>query len=335
MLIPGWLGKALPRPRTPWDWVLLVASTMAGVGMLPFLGLIAARLFSPDSNLILIWANAYTFWIYLPAYPVAVAALALRRWMAGGLAVVVVAFHFAWVLPDYRPAESIPAEARSAPRLRLMTANVFYENPDESGIADEVLDVDPDVLFFQEFNRDIGEALEANGAAARLPFRQAARGKGYNIAIYSRFPFEDIVVLPAGTRGLIRATVRVEGIEVVLYDVHPSSPSPGETGEDWNAEWKAITAMLNGAPGPLIVAGDFNMNQHHRWYRKLKDQGLDNCHEERGRGDATTWPKNRKLRPIRIDQVFHSEGVVCLSIREGKGEGSDHRPLIAELAILP
>lgn len=97
--------------------------------MLPFLGLIAARLFSPDSNLILIWANAYTFWIYLPAYPVAVAALALRRWMAGGLAVVVVAFHFAWVLPDYRPAESIPAEARSAPRLRLMTANVFYENP--------------------------------------------------------------------------------------------------------------------------------------------------------------------------------------------------------------
>jgi endonuclease/exonuclease/phosphatase family metal-dependent hydrolase len=62
--------------------------------------------------------------------------------------------------------------------------------------------------------------------------------------------------------------------------------------------------MLNGAPGPLIVAGDFNMNQHHRWYRKLKDQGLDNCHEERGRGNATTWPKNRKLRPIRIDRSF-------------------------------
>jgi endonuclease/exonuclease/phosphatase (EEP) superfamily protein YafD len=90
-----------------------------------------------------------------------------------------------------------------------------------------------------------------------------------------------------------------------------------------------------------VVAGDFNMTQHHRWYGELKDIGLRNCHEERGRGRATTWPYHNGRRPyrllpaIRIDHVFVSEGVTCMSIAEGAASGSDHRPVIANLAILP
>jgi endonuclease/exonuclease/phosphatase family metal-dependent hydrolase len=38
---------------------------------------------------------------------------------------------------------------------------------------------------------------------------------------------------------------------------------------------------------------------------------------------------------MRLDHVLVSPGVETRSIREGRGEGSDHRPIIADLALLP
>ncbi|MBK9547401.1 MAG: endonuclease/exonuclease/phosphatase family protein [Dehalococcoidia bacterium] len=305
--------------------------------MTPLLGFICARILRPDTNLLLIWADAYTFWIYLPAYPVATAAIACRRWVPAGAAVIVVVFHIAWVLPDYGPAEAIPAQATGAPRLRLMTANVYFDNPDFSGIAAEVSSADPDVLFLQEYGPGMEAALNDAGLLDRYPHRVLGLENPYfGTVLYSKLPLEDSAVLFAGGRPFIRATIRIDGAPVVLYGLHPTSPGLGAwLAAEWNAGWKTILGELRTENGPVVVAGDFNMNQHHTWYRKLKGLGLDSCHEERGRGNATTWPQGRKLRPIRIDHVFHSAGVVCLSIREGRGEGSDHRPLIAELAILP
>ncbi|MGE3576729.1 MAG: endonuclease/exonuclease/phosphatase family protein [Dehalococcoidia bacterium] len=307
------------------------------VGMFGLLIFIAIRVYRPDTNLIFIWADAYTFWLYLPAYPVLALGVALRRWVLVGLAITVASFHLAWVLPDYRPAESIPAEALSAPHIRLMSANVYFLNPDYSGIAREVKQQDPDILLIQEFGPRVHTALVAEGVADDYSYQEFAfENEHFGVALYSKLPLSDVQVLEAGNRPLIRALVDVEGTPVVLYDLHPVSPGFGvDVAEGWNDGWKTITGLVAKETGPVILAGDLNMDQHHVWYHKLKSQGLDNCHEETGRGNATTWPKGRKLRPIRIDHVFHSEGVVCLSIREGIGEGSDHRPLIAELAILP
>jgi endonuclease/exonuclease/phosphatase (EEP) superfamily protein YafD len=38
---------------------------------------------------------------------------------------------------------------------------------------------------------------------------------------------------------------------------------------------------------------------------------------------------------MRLDHVLVSPGVDVQSIREGIGQGSDHRPVIAGLALLP
>ncbi len=313
-----------------------LASAAAALVMIALLVFIAARIFHPDSNLVFIWADAYTFWIYLPAYPVLVAAIVFRRWLLVGLALTVASFHLAWVLPDYRPAEAIPPEALSAPHIRLMTANVYFLNPDYAGLAREVQEVDPDILFLQEFGPRAQAALVEQGVAANYPYQEVAfENQLFGTALYSKLPLLDVEVIEAGDRPLIRAVVEVAGTRVVLYDLHPVSPGFGDgVARGWNAGWRTITDRVSAESGPLILAGDLNMDQHHVWYRKLKSEGLDNCHEERGRGNATTWPKGRKLRPIRIDHVFHSDQVVCLSIREGIGEGSDHRPLITELAIL-
>lgn len=298
--------------------------------------LVAARLFIPDFALILIWANAYTFWAYLPAYGVAVVAGVLGRWFLLGAAAVVIAFHLAWVLPDYRPAESIPPAAQAAPRIRLMTANVYFGNSDYSGLAAEIAEVDPDVLFLQEFGPRMEEAMRAEGLVDRYPYSKIAYENPYfGTALYSRLPLSEVTISGAGRRPYIKASVTVGGQEVHLYDLHATSPGLGSgIARDWNDGWKAILDALRKDDGLVIAAGDFNMTQNHHWYRELKQSGFVSAHEERGRGNATTWPQGRLLPMIRIDQVFHGPSIVTLGVREGRGEGSDHRPVIAELAVV-
>lgn len=296
---------------------------------------LAARLVVPDLVLVLIWANAYTFWIYLPAYPAALAGGLFGRWALTAAAATVVAFHLAWVLPDYRPAESIPQDAYSAPRLRLMTANVYFGNPDFNGLAAEISEVDPNLVFLQEFGPRMEAAMRAEGLVDRYPYSKVAYENPYfGTALYSKLPLTEVTIERAGRRPYIKASVDVGGREVHLYDIHATSPGLGSgIARDWNDGWKEVLDALRKDDGLSIAAGDFNMDQHHHWYGELKKSGFTSAHEERGRGNATTWPQGRRLPMIRIDQVFHSGGIVCLSIREGRGQGSDHRPVIAELAI--
>ena len=327
--------RVFPRSATSAAWAVSLAAAGCWLVFIVYGLFIAARIYHPDSNIIFIWFNAYTFWVYLPVYGLLIAAGLLRRWILVIALAAVAMFHLAWVLPDYRPASAIPAEAREAPSFTLMTTNVFFGNEDYSGIAAEILEEDPEVLFLQEFGPRLKLELESAGVETRYPYRQTAyENQFFGNAVYSKFPLTEVGVLHAGNRPLIRATVQIGDTPVRLYNVHPTSPGFRENiASDWNAGWRDITNILEAEEGALVIAGDFNMNQHHRWYRELKDMGFESAHEERGRGNATTWPTGRKLRPIRIDHVFHSGEVVTLSVREGRGEGSDHRPVIAELAV--
>ena len=86
-----------------------------------------------------------------------------------------------------------------------------------------------------------------------------------------------------------------------------------------------------------MTAGDFNATRYHPSFRRLLSDGMRDAHERRGRGWAATWPRNRRLLPplMRLDHVLVSHGVEVRSIREGLGRGSDHRPIIADLVLLP
>jgi endonuclease/exonuclease/phosphatase (EEP) superfamily protein YafD len=77
---------------------------------------------------------------------------------------------------------------------------------------------------------------------------------------------------------------------------------------------------------------------------ELKHTGLLSAHERLGHGMDTTWPNGMTravlglpfpLPPIRLDHVFTTPNIVPLSIREGRGIGSDHKPVITRLAIVP
>jgi endonuclease/exonuclease/phosphatase (EEP) superfamily protein YafD len=123
--------------------------------------------------------------------------------------------------------------------------------------------------------------------------------------------------------------------DVTLRLIALHSPRPlAEPARGYVNYWEKIISLLSEQPTPLVVVGDFNATQHSVVCKRLTSIGLRSAHEDRGRGYATTWPNGLwALPPIRIDQAFVSADVECLSIDEGTGTGSDHKPLIVDFRI--
>ena len=87
---------------------------------------------------------------------------------------------------------------------------------------------------------------------------------------------------------------------------------------------------------PTVVLGDLNASPFGSAYEDLTGPGLRGAHEAVGRGLATTWPNGAALLPpLRLDHVLISPRLRVTSVREGRGAGSDHRPVIARLALAP
>src|SRR3954452_2724139 len=94
--------------------------------------------------------DATTLWVFIPAWVILVVAVIARRHGLAVTAGVIVALHLLWVAPPLLHRRAIPAVARHAPRLRVVTANLRFDNADQVPLARELADSGADVLVLQE-----------------------------------------------------------------------------------------------------------------------------------------------------------------------------------------
>ena len=295
------------------------------------------RLLAHDALMLLVWLNAFSFYVYLPVYVLAPPAVWRRRWCWSGFCAVLAGCHLVWVLPDFRFAAALPPGVEDAPGLKVFSANVYCFNRTPQCILDEITAAEPDVIFLQEYSDVWREALKTAGLFEQYPHTLLEpQNHSFGIAVLSRLPLEDASILRPADLPVVRATVTVGRRRLRLYNWHPPPPiTKGLVGR-WNAMYEALVLMLADEPDPVAVIGDFNATQHSGWMKRLAGRQFRSAHGLRGRGWAVTYPNGtRLLPPVRLDHALLSPGVVCLGIREGTGAGSDHRPLIVELAVLP
>lgn len=305
-------------------------------GVLGLLGLVVGRLVAFDDVHVQLLADAFVLWFVLPALLVAVAAICFRARVLSIVAVAVVIGLAAWVLPPVFRDASVPAAAASAPRLRVVSANVMFDNPQHTALLTELRSLDADVIFLQEVTPDWWGAIRAGGLLRTHPhFIEAARGGADGMALLSRLPFASKRLLHVGRRPVPTATVRVGRVPVHLVDVHVVAPV--ETFGQNRDQQLGINRIVHDIPKPRIVAGDYNATPTNRWYQELLDLGFHEVHEAVGDPFATTWPNGaRRVPPIRLDHVFVDDPpVVPLAVRQGAGTGSDHRPVIVNFAVVP
>ena len=268
------------------------------------------------------------------ALPVLVVALALRH---RALAVAAAALCLVWgvlYVPELGDGPRPTPPGWST--VRVVSANVLWSNPRLEAAVDEILAADPDVVVLQEVTDDHEAALDELGLAEAYPYRMdTPRRWGAGSLVLSRLPLEDARVLEVGGREMPAATLVTANGPVDLVAVHATPPLIRQP--EWRRELSDLEALVRSSPRPLLV-GDFNATADHKAFRDLLAAGVEDGQRVAGTGWGATWPSDDGLVPeplLRIDHVLAGDGLQVTSLRLGDGPGSDHRPLIAEVAVAP
>ncbi|MCU1693756.1 MAG: hypothetical protein JWM64_2847 [Frankiales bacterium] len=318
-----------PRParRTARD--------LTGLGLGALLVLLGLRLLGAERGTLLDLLVGALPLVLLTAYPLLLAALLLRARLLSALGAVVVAGHLAVVAPAVG-AEPVPGAARDAPRLRVVTANLYVGNPDPEQAGRSLRALHPDVLVVPELTPKGLAGLRGSGLLDDLPHEEVGlAGRAEGVGLFSRLPLSQQAEEAADVRLLPRATVRVGGVDVRVLAGHPLPPVMAWE-PLWRSDLRALAKEVRATALPVVVAGDLNSDRDHAPFRDLLDTGLRDAADARGQGLARTWPASRPL--LQLDHVLVRDGrggrLVVLHVEQARVTGSDHLAVVADLAML-
>ena len=236
-----------------------------------------------------------------------------------------------------------PVVANTTPVVRVMSANLLMVNTDTAGIFGEIQAAKPDVLFLQEYTAAWHEAVQ-KALAADYPYSSVVmREDSFGIALYSRTPFAGEVDqrFPLGRAGVeqMRGEIELGGRRFAIYNVHLLPPRTPLYTSEHRLQLADLVDTLRAEKLPYIVCGDFNFPETSPQHFELKRIGVLEAHEQSAIGRGATWPVNGVFRYIvpgvRIDHIYFSPEITATACEVGVGRGSDHRPVVADLALRP
>ncbi|MFD0279861.1 endonuclease/exonuclease/phosphatase family protein [Kitasatospora sp. NPDC127111] len=259
--------------------------------------------------------------------------LVLRSWWAAGVAGLLAVVQLCWLVPRFVPEGG--SVAADAPRLRVATSNAYLGQVDAAELVKLVREQRIDVLAMEEYWGAAPAAMERAGIAELLPHRQVRPGR--DTVLYSRLPLAPLDASASeAARAQVAAEVAVGGRTVRLTAVHTYYPL-GDAGR-WSRDFADLRAAATGSTRDAVFLGDFNATLDHAPMRELLATGLTDTHAELGRGGSPTWPEDNADFPylppvIQIDHVLHGDALTAVSVAEHRVPGTDHRAVVAELAV--
>lgn len=262
---------------------------------------------------------------------------AFRRHRHAAASLALAAVNAAPALLLFFPPQTRAAPALHAPaaHLRILQANILTCNTNVPALFNLVASESPDAIVLQEpdawWLRQLAPLTNSYPVFATLP-----RDDNFGAAIFCKTNALSAEVFQLGDpegAPCTRAQIAVGGRTVTVVGTHTLAPYDDAMWRGRNRYTRLLADKLRGIKGPLVVSGDFNntpWSAHLRAF--LKDSGL--ADSSQGRGPLPTWPASA-LAPARIplDHCFHSPDVRILAKRPGPDIGSDHLPLIIDIAF--
>jgi endonuclease/exonuclease/phosphatase (EEP) superfamily protein YafD len=263
----------------------------------------------------------------------ALLSLAAKRRVAAALFSAFALVNGAVVLPSF-PGVAAVAQAGEA-SLRLMLVNVRGSNRDHSGVLAAVRDASPDVVLFEEVNPRWFTHLSSLSADYAFSVSDT-REDNFGIALFSRLPLIEPRVESIGSADVpsIVTGLHFDGEVIRLVGTHPVPPVSRAYAQQRDEQLLRIGDLLSSLEPPYILLGDLNTSPWSHTFERLLDAGelLDTA---RGRGLQPTWPAVFWPLLMPIDHCLVSRDLRVLGRRVGPFVGSDHYPLIVDLALEP
>jgi len=217
--------------------------------------------------------------------------------------------------------------------VRLAAANLHRRNREAESVLRFVHREAPDVLLLTELTPEWQERLES--FLRSYPYSVIEpREDGHGIALYSRLPLLSSEILRFEGAGVpsLAARVDVRGRPVLVLGAHPPAPRTPLLYRVRNRIYAGLADRARASAEPVVVLGDLNSTPWGQSFGKLlEDGGLRDTSV--GRGFQWSWPAGFWPLAIPIDHCLTSPGVSIASRRIGPDIGSDHFPLVVDLAV--
>jgi endonuclease/exonuclease/phosphatase (EEP) superfamily protein YafD len=223
-------------------------------------------------------------------------------------------------------------------RLRVLTCNMHYYRVNPAPLDDLVFAAGPDVVALQEW-------AENNRSAIMV-------GKDWHVRrtprlfLASRFPIGEVKEVgwhSVSDRGAVsRYDLRTPAGTVYFFSVHLASPrrelrdavlEGGREDVQLNSDLRAeqsenLARAAAEAPGPVLLAGDFNTPPESVLFRRVWGRYADAF---AAAGFGYGWTFYGSHTEVRIDHVLAGKGWRPTRCWVGPDVGSPHRPVLADL----
>lgn len=329
------------KPNAKRDWPAGTHALVVGTLGVASVALIRVAGVAMPYPLVLLEAQALT--LLLLAWPLLAIALWTKHKKTSIALALVVAVHLYWGL-EWLPNVAAADGARAA-GFRVVAANLLAMRPSDA-YAEELTRTRADVIFLEELSTEWQALLERKHFFDAFPHRvlepHPVAADNFGLGVVSRYPIveQERIAFGEARYPLLRIDLAVRGKRLRAYAVHTVPPvADSITNLQYRQHDILIARLLNDVADPdidvVIAGGDFNATPSAYSYRRYRDVGLVAAHEAASEAFDTTWPNGTSIfPPVRLDHVFvHGAGVHA--VRQGRGEGSDHAPVIVDLIIPP
>ncbi len=227
-------------------------------------------------------------------------------------------------------------------KIKILHINVLGINSNTKPVIDLIQQTKPDILTLAEYNSRWQNALKQSGVLQR--FSSSYVVKYGNDGIYSTIPFQpkDVQVdyVEPGKDSTLQLHMVIEKVPVTILLIHPRPPVKPHWYERNKNHFAYLERRWPEWSDHILLIGDLNTSpwsytfRHFMSQTKLQDSQL-------GQGIQPSWPVLIPERGIEnlpplipIDHILHSHCFSTLSRKTGPRIGSDHLPVISELALL-
>ena len=253
---------------------------------------------------------------------------ALRARGVAAIGLVVVALNLGPILPLYWGAGATATDSE----LRIASYNLLQSATEDRGEVIEWLrTVDADVVFLQEASlrwaRFIRRADLGWTVIDPRPRDYESFGTLALVPVDADVTFVDVLY-----RRSPAVTLEVDGEAVTVLGIHALSPYGRAQSEIRDTEFLELADWVNGLGNLVIVAGDFNASPFSWSFRRLL-QVSDMQNSLDGFGLQPTWPTTNVFLRIPIDHLLYTDGFEVVDRQVLGSFGSDHFPIVVDLAL--
>jgi endonuclease/exonuclease/phosphatase (EEP) superfamily protein YafD len=256
-------------------------------------------------------------------------ALAVRQPYLAAAAVALGGVNIAAIAPWHHLPRAVASSAD--PTLRIVVFNVKSRNHHYDQLAPLVARLRPDVVGLIELTPGWAQAAESASSRVR-PRRFVVQRGAYGMGLLSATQPTALSVrrFPADGPAVLIARFNIRDLPVTFVLVHLHTPFAGSVHE---RELRALAAARPSLGSRLIVCGDFNTVP---WAAQFQDFSRSARLTDvfRGAWHEYSWPSWSRLFGVPLDHCLVSSGLAVRGRHFGPSIGSDHFPLVLDVAIL-